>query len=311
MKTDSQGGEEWSRTFGGSADDFGYSVRETSDGGYIIAGFTHSFGAGGGDFYLVRTDSQGGEEWNRTFVGSDVECGVSVWETSVGGYIIAGFTYSFADIEYDAYLVKTDSQGGEEWNRTLGGFQDEWGQSVQETSDGGYILAGSTRSYGAGFWDVYLVKTDSKGGEEDTYTALIVGLEAPYEVEAGESFTMELTVSYEFTIPTEMSPGIYDVETETFIAEVYETLEGEGTKTYIFELTAPEEETTWALTAGVWYHSEGELLHDEVGWVESFNIQVIELNENGGGIPGFPIEAIIIGLLIGFTLLSRRASLQS
>jgi hypothetical protein len=309
VKVDSQGSEEWSRTLGGSEDDFGYSVQETSDGGYIIAGFTMSFGTGAGDAYLVKVDSQGSEEWNRTFGDTDVEFVVSVQSTREGGFILAGFTYSFVSQTYDIYLVKVDPQGSEEWSRTLGGSDDEWGQSVRETSDGGYIIAGSTRSYGAGLWDVYLVKTDSRGRDEETYTASIISLEGPYEVNAGESFTVDLTVTYEFTVPTEMSPGVYDVETQTFLAEEYETLEGEGTKTYRFELTAPEEEATWALAAGVWYHSGGELLHDEVDWVESFDVQVRASNENG--IPGFPYEAMIFGLLIGFYLLTRRSSLQS
>ena len=144
----------------------------------------------------------------------------------------------------------------------------------------------------------------------ETFTASIVSLEGPNEVSAGESFTVELTVTYEFAVPTEISPGVYDVETQKFLAEEYETLEGQGTKTYRFELTAPGEETTWALAAGVWYHSGGELLHDDVDWVESFDIQVMKTNDNSG-IPGFPYEAIIFGLLIGFYLLSRRATLLS
>jgi len=141
--------------------------------------------------------------------------------------------------------------------------------------------------------------------EEGTYSASIIDLEAPSEVYVGESFTVDLTVSYGFTIPTTLGTGITDAETEGWIELEYADLVGEGTKTYSFELTAPEEETTWALAAIVMYDSADEWMHDEADWIEPFEIQV-----SARGIPGFTYEAIIIGLLIGFSLLSRRASLQ-
>ena len=301
MKVDSQGMEEWSRAFGGSKDEFGYSVQETGDGGYIVTGYTYSFGAGGGDVYLVKVDSQGREEWNSTSGNTDVEFGVSVRETGDGGYIVTGLTYSFLDETYDVYLLKTDSQGEEEWISILGGPGDDWGQSVQVTGDGGYIVGGSTRSFGSGLWDVYLLKTDSEGRDEEIYSASILKVEGPYEVFTGDSFTVKVTVAYEFTVPTEMSPGIYDEETQKFIAEEFETLEGKGTETYTFELTAPNKETTWSLTAGVWYPVGGELLHDEVDWAKSFEVHVTKL----GGIPGFPYLSIIVGLVITMCLLER------
>jgi hypothetical protein len=309
VKTDSQGVEEWSRTFGGSESDGVYSVQETSDGGYIIAGWTDSFGAGVSDVYLVKTDSQGREEWSRTFGGSESDGGFSVQETSDGGYIITGWTDSFSASGSDVYLVKTDSQGREEWSRTFESASNDVGRSVQETSDGGYIIAGETRSFGAGQLDVYLVKTGSQGmeeEEEETYTASIVGFEAPSEVYVGESFTVEFTVTYGFTVPTEMSPGIYDLEAETWIAEDSETLVGEGTKTYSFELTAPEEEGTWSLEASAWYKLEDEWTHDEEEYSEAFEVSVVEEEDGGGGgIPGFPYLSIAFGLIIVLLLRDR------
>jgi len=76
--------EEWNRTLGGSRDDWGMSVQETGDGGYIFAGHTRSFGSGGRDFYLVKTDSQGREEWNRTLGGSQDDWGLSVQDRKGG-----------------------------------------------------------------------------------------------------------------------------------------------------------------------------------------------------------------------------------
>ena len=166
VKTDSGGDEEWNRTFGGTGYDYAISIQQTSDDGYIIAGGTRSYGAGYYDSWLVKTDSGGNEEWNRTFGGTDYDCAHpnSLQQTSDGGYILAGFTYS--NPYGDFWLVKTDSGGNEEWNKTFGGTDDDRAYSIQQTSDGGYILAGFTESYGAGGWDFWLVKTDSGGNHE-------------------------------------------------------------------------------------------------------------------------------------------------
>ena len=166
VKTDSNGDEQWNKTFGGINCDEAHSVQQTSDGGYILAGKTQSYGAGDYDFWLVKTDSNGDEQWNKTFGGQGADYANSVQQTSDGGYIITGFTRSHDAGSADFRLVKTDFNGNKQWERTFGGRGGDYAYSVQQSTDGGYILAGSTNSYGAGSYDFWLVKTDSDGNKQ-------------------------------------------------------------------------------------------------------------------------------------------------
>jgi hypothetical protein len=157
IKTDADGNKLWEKTFGGSRRDWGSSVQQTSDGGFIIVGYTTSFGAG--DVWLIKTDANGNKQWDRTFGGSDWDEGWSVQQTSDGGFIIVGWTWSFGAGGPDVWLIKTDANGNKQWDRTFGGSDWDWGFSVQQTSDGGFIIVGSTESFGAGEGDVLLIKS--------------------------------------------------------------------------------------------------------------------------------------------------------
>ena len=163
IKTDSLGNEEWSQTYGGTDNDWGHFVSQTLDDGYILVGYTSSFGAGGRDVYLVKTDSIGDTLWTKTYGSSDTEKGWSVSHTFGGGYIVAGTKQQFGGTWDDMYVVRTDSLGNVQWERTYGGTSLDEGFSIIQASDSGYILLGSTGSFGNGSWDVYLIKTNSLG----------------------------------------------------------------------------------------------------------------------------------------------------
>ena len=163
VKTDATGIKEWAKTYGGAGNDVAHSVIETGDGGYTIAGYTESFGAGGADFWLIKTDSTGVVEWSQTYGGTDNDYVYSIVETIEGGYALAGATWSFGAGGADLWLIKTDSLGNIEWDKTHGGTGDDNSQCIVQTGDGGYAIVGYTESYGAGWRDVWLVKTDSAG----------------------------------------------------------------------------------------------------------------------------------------------------
>jgi len=159
VKTDQNGNQQWEKTFGGIGYGLGESVRQTSDGGYILASVTTS-----ADFWLVKTDPNGNKQWEKTFGDAGGEM-VGAVQTRDGGYILAGTTESYGAGSSDGWLVRTDSNGNEQWEKTFGGPGDDGLTAIQQTSDGGYILAGITDSYGAGATDFWLIKV--KEGEAE------------------------------------------------------------------------------------------------------------------------------------------------
>ena len=154
----------WTKTFGGSGRDVGLSVQQTIDDGYIITGFTSSFGAGYDDVWLIKTNANGDTLWTKTFGGSNMDWGQSVQQTMDGGYIITGSTPSFGSNGYDdVWLIKTNADGDTLWTKKFGGSYYDEGISVQQTNDGGYTIAGDTWSFGAGHCDIRLIKTNIDG----------------------------------------------------------------------------------------------------------------------------------------------------
>lgn len=161
IKTDGSGTVLWNRTYNRSASvDQGRSLIQTSDGGYAIVGITDS------DFWLIKTDSSGGLEWSRTYGGTQIDWPYSLIQTTDGGFALLGITYSSGAGSVDAWLVKISSQGSPQWSKTFGGTSADYAYSLVQTSDGGYVFVGITQSFGAGSYDIWLVKTDGSGNPQ-------------------------------------------------------------------------------------------------------------------------------------------------
>src|SRR6185295_4584810 len=154
-------GIEWQKSLGGTSEDESLGIRQTADGGFIIAGESYSSdndvsgNQGASDYWIVKTDNAGEIQWQKSLGGSSYDVASSVQECSDGGYSVAGFSRSNdGDVTdhhgttsfYDYWIVKLDSVGGIEWQKSLGGTVNEFANSVQESDDGGFVVAGYSAS---------------------------------------------------------------------------------------------------------------------------------------------------------------------
>jgi len=163
FKLDSSGNLLWDKTYGGTFGEAASSIEQTSDEGYIVAGWTTSKGAGSSDAWVFKLDSSGNLLWDKTYGGTDGDGADSIQQTSDGGYIVSGFTTSKGADSPDAWIFKLDSSGNLLWDKTYGGTQYDRAWSIQQTSDSGYIVAGYTNSKGAGSYDIWVLRLDSSG----------------------------------------------------------------------------------------------------------------------------------------------------
>ncbi len=157
-------------TFGGKGNDICNQIRPAADNGFILIGTTSSFGAGNTSMYAVKTDANCHHLWSKTYGGAQIQAGLAVVPTIDKGFAFLGYTTSFGNGGYDVYLVKTDSIGNLEWQKTYGGPDWDFGYSLKQTHDGGFIICGQTYSYGAGNGDVYLIRTTALGDTLWTHT---------------------------------------------------------------------------------------------------------------------------------------------
>jgi hypothetical protein len=187
VKLASNGIKEWSKLYGGSGDDYGFSIKQTADSGYIIAGYNSSSdgnitGHHGsetiGDYWVIKLSKEGDMQWQSSLGGSQEDCANDILQTGDGGYIVMGYSRSTdgdvnmhhgSEATQDIWVVKLTDSGSIEWGRSLGGTDSEVAQSVCEMSDGGYVIAGYTFSYDGnvsfnhGGSDGWLVKLSDSG----------------------------------------------------------------------------------------------------------------------------------------------------
>jgi len=163
LKLNSDGAVAWQKAYGGAFQDQPEPIQQTSDGGYIVAGFTYSFGAGYSDIWVLKLNSDGAVAWQKAYGGTYWDYVTSIQQTSDGGYIVAGYTYSFGAVDYDFWVLKLNPDGTVVWQKAYGGTNNDFVRSIQQTNDGGYIVAGWTDSFGAGSRDFWVLKLDSDG----------------------------------------------------------------------------------------------------------------------------------------------------
>ena len=163
IKVDKEGNEIWNKTYGGSKGERGYCVQQINDG-YIVVGYTMSFGAGGYDIWLIKVDKEGNEIWNKTYGGKRNEYGGTIKEVNEG-YIILGQTYSFGAGKGDIWLIKVDKEGNEIWNKTYGGEGDDYCGGITKINDGFIIVGSLNASTFHNRGDLWLIKVDKEGNE--------------------------------------------------------------------------------------------------------------------------------------------------
>ena len=163
LKLDENGDSLWTKIYGGKLEDSGIAITSASDGGYVLGIASNSINPENYDIYLVKIQENGDTLWTRTYGGPETDYIHSMQSTSDDGYIVLAHTLSYGKGSLDFYLLKLDENGDTLWTRTYGGTGSDWGGFVQQTADGGYILAGDTYSFDDPDGDAYLIKTDGSG----------------------------------------------------------------------------------------------------------------------------------------------------
>ncbi|MCF8463437.1 MAG: T9SS type A sorting domain-containing protein [Flavobacteriales bacterium] len=165
LKLSIDGDTIWTRHYGGTNWDLAHQVLPMADGGYALFGQTYSYGAGGGDFWLLRLDSEGDTLWTKTYGGTGLESGESFSITNEGGFYLTGYTESFGAGKKDVYIVKTDALGDTLWTRAYGGIEDEYAYGSCTSNDGGVITVGGSFSNSPDEGDFMIRKADENGVE--------------------------------------------------------------------------------------------------------------------------------------------------
>jgi hypothetical protein len=161
IKTDSLGDTVWTNTYGGPGYDCAQSVRQTDDGGYLVVGHSYSFGGVRSDAYIVKTDPLGVMQWDRVYGGAEDDAAADVVQTFDGGYIITGYTSSYGEGLEDLWLLRTDSLGDTTWTQTYGTIYCDYGASILQSTDSGFVVTGANGSGATS--SLWVLKTDQDG----------------------------------------------------------------------------------------------------------------------------------------------------
>ena len=151
------------KTYGGTNEEYAYSIIQSSDSSYVFTGWTNSFGAGNQDVLLIKINQNGDTVWTRAFGGAQDDKGYSVKQTHDGGYVICGITTSFGANYSDIYIIRTDENGMLLWSKTIGDSLSQTGNCIIETNDNGFIVAGNTFGSGQSVFENYLLKLNENG----------------------------------------------------------------------------------------------------------------------------------------------------
>jgi len=163
VKTNSAGVYQWSQSYGGLFTENCNAIIETADTGFMLVGYTNSYGAGQFDMFVVKTDSLGDTLWTRALGGAGWDFAYDVIQSVDGNYIVVGETYSTAGGDNDVFIVKLDVNGNTLWTKSYGGVNQDFGRAIVELSDSMLVIAGGTSSLGSGGLDVLLLKLSAQG----------------------------------------------------------------------------------------------------------------------------------------------------
>ncbi len=225
LRVNMQGDTIWTKAIGGPDTEMGYSITPTHDSGYIVCGITKSFGAGIQDIYLVKLNSMGDTIWTKTLGDAGENYGWCIQPTFDTGFIVVGYTKLFGTGKYDVLMIKTDSNGDTIWAKTYGGIEDDYGYSVKQTADSGYIIVGMTKSFNTGFGNIYLIKTDIDGNmtwsQNFGNTGLQLGKDICQTTDKGYIITG-------FSSATTMNTGVLLMKTDSAGNEEWSKYYGNG-----------------------------------------------------------------------------------
>jgi hypothetical protein len=230
IKTKANGDTLWTRTFGEVGDDYINGIEQTSDSGYIMVGYTNSFGVNNYDIYVIKTDSIGEIIWSKTYGGAGNDRAFSIKQTNDGGYILTGYTSSSGAGGNDVCLIKTDNNGDTLWTKVFGGSGNDQGYVVLSCIDGGYIVEGYSSAFGKGSGDFYVIRTDDNGDTLWTRTYGSTLYESPH--------------------------SIYQTADSGYVLAGSTTMSGEGWTTYLFKISATGV-PIWAKTYGAFACCQG------------------------------------------------------